>query len=282
MHKELREDVERLMALRELSRQFPQKLEMPATHEPIEQILSYKHDLMQSIDLARDVNLFLHLADLEQMQERLSEEMYMRFFNLTILLRKAITLTSEDGIRSSEAATLLSQVKNELIELVDSMDYREVYEFVSLNPFLLDPEECARLEQTKVKYDQPIVESPELHQIGDSVLDKSLGADSDSPAREHQLPPRTILNTDMRVLQTTYNKIAQEREERLMNYHNLQVAPGLNQPAPGGLSGIIALNTETSAYNEYSSPEMPAPLQQNTMSFAGSAIKPQMNGVTMQ
>ena len=36
VHKELREDVERLMALRELSRQFPQKLEMPATHEPIE------------------------------------------------------------------------------------------------------------------------------------------------------------------------------------------------------------------------------------------------------
>lgn len=151
----MRDDVERQLVLRELSRQFPQKLDLPQTREPLEQIFGYKHDLLMHIDQARDVRLFLHLADMESFAQELSEDMYMRYFNLTVYLRKAVGL-HEDSVADvvqGEAATLLRQIKGELIEFVDAMDYREVYEFVCLNPFLMDPEECARLEATDLAAD---------------------------------------------------------------------------------------------------------------------------------
>lgn len=64
------------------------------------------------------------------------------------------------------------------------------------------------------------IERPVVDPASDSILDKSLGGDSDgdTPAPKRQLAKHTILNTDWKVLQTTYNQIQGEREKRLQEW----------------------------------------------------------------
>lgn len=99
----------------------------------------------------------------------------MRYVNLIVLARKAHPIvsareringhgynsrrTADDltdqmhEIEAKEEIELLNTMKRMLIEFVDEMDFREIYNFVCLNSFLVDKDELARIKSLMFEHE---------------------------------------------------------------------------------------------------------------------------------
>lgn len=48
--------------------------------------------MIASVDNIKDIKLFFHLADITDIAENFHEEQYVRYVNLTMLIRRAVPL----------------------------------------------------------------------------------------------------------------------------------------------------------------------------------------------
>lgn len=175
-----------------------------------------------------DVKALLHLVDVTNLVEDLGEtpftlyvqlvEMAQRAYHLTVVRAQARGRPELGDAASSEEQEILERMKMTLMELLQYLDPLDLYTFASLNLFLVDANELARVEQEPINFHSATTQQSDdddiviaVSEVSSEVADKLNGGNSGRKSSEvHKL-----INVDLNKLMKMLKVYQQQRRGSL-------------------------------------------------------------------